>query len=80
MQKKPFIGLNLDFKSKTRDTAAYFYLAAGYVEGILRGGGIPVIVPIMEDEDDIAAAENSFDVSCGKIKVGRGVAGFRFEI
>jgi putative glutamine amidotransferase len=61
MQKKPLIGLNLDFKSKTSDTAAYYFLAAGYVDGILRGGGIPVIVPIMEDEDDIAAALKNLD-------------------
>ena len=35
MQKKPLIGINIDYKSETKDTAAYFYLAAGYSDCVL---------------------------------------------
>ncbi|MEC7564117.1 MAG: gamma-glutamyl-gamma-aminobutyrate hydrolase family protein [Planctomycetota bacterium] len=67
MQKKPLIGLNLDFKSKTHDTAAYYFLSAGYIDCIIRAGGIPVMIPIMEDEDDISATLDQLD---GFILVG----------
>jgi putative glutamine amidotransferase len=67
MQKKPLIGINIDYKSETKDTAAYFYLAAGYSDCVLRAGGIPVMVPIMDEEDDIEAVLDTLD---GFILVG----------
>ena len=50
-----------------RRIAAYFYLAAGYSDCVLRAGGIPVMVPIADEEDDIEAVLDTLD---GFILVG----------
>jgi putative glutamine amidotransferase len=55
MQGKPLIGLNADFRSAKKDAPALSYVAAGYYDSILAVGGIPVIVPPMVEEDDLAA-------------------------
>ena len=53
MHRKPIVGLNADFRSAKKDSPAYSFLAAGYYDRILAAGGIPVIVPPMESEDDL---------------------------
>lgn len=53
MRKKPLIGLNADFRGAKKDSAAYTFLAAGYHDSIVAAGGIPLVVPTMEDEDDL---------------------------
>lgn len=53
MQWKPLIGLNVDYRDARRDAAAFMYLAAGYVDAVRHAGGIPVIVPCQDDEDDL---------------------------
>ena len=45
MSWKPVIGLNADFRCVNNDAPAYSFLAAGYYDGILKAGGIPLIVP-----------------------------------
>jgi len=53
MHRKPIIGLNADYRSAKKDSPAYSFLAAGYYDRILAAGGIPVIVPPLESEDDL---------------------------
>jgi len=53
MHRKPIVGLNADYRSAKKDSPAYSFLAAGYFDRILAAGGIPVIVPPMESEDDL---------------------------
>lgn len=53
MQKKPLIGLNADFRPAKQDSPAFSYLSAGYYDSILATGGIPVILPPMENVDDL---------------------------
>lgn len=53
MSCKPLIGLNSDFRAAKQDTPAFSYVTAGYFESIARAGGIPVIVPPLDDEDDL---------------------------
>jgi putative glutamine amidotransferase len=53
MQYKPLIGLNADFRSAKKDTPSFSYVCAGYYDCILRAGGIPVVVPPLESEDDL---------------------------
>lgn len=53
MHRKPIIGLNADYRSAKKDSPAYSFLAAGYFDRILAAGGIPVIVPPLESEDDL---------------------------
>jgi putative glutamine amidotransferase len=53
MYCKPLIGLNADFRAAGSNAPAYAYLAAGYFDCIRKAGGIPVIVPPNDDEDDL---------------------------
>ncbi len=50
---KPLIGLTANFKEASGEQPAFSYLSAGYYDAIGGGGGIPVIVPPLEDPDDL---------------------------
>jgi putative glutamine amidotransferase len=52
---KPLIGLNADYRAAARSTPAYSYIAAGYFQSITAAGGIPVIVPPLDDPASIGA-------------------------
>ena len=67
MSKKPLIGLNTDFVAETHDRPAYSLAAAGYFDQITAAGGIPLMVPPMEDPDDISAVLDQLD---GFVMVG----------
>ncbi|MFO7903027.1 MAG: gamma-glutamyl-gamma-aminobutyrate hydrolase family protein [Planctomycetota bacterium] len=58
---KPLIGLNTDYRSARNETPAYAYLAAGYFDCILRAGGIPVVVPPLDCEEDVARVLDSVE-------------------
>ena len=57
MSKKPLIGLNADYRPLQKAGPALSYVPAGYYNCIQAAGGIPVILPPLEDEDDIAAIQ-----------------------
>jgi putative glutamine amidotransferase len=61
MQKKPLIGLNADFRSAKKDSPSFSYVAAGYYDSIIAAGGIPVIIPPMESEADLAVLLDQLD-------------------
>ena len=67
MIRKPLIGLNADFRAHTKDAPAFSYVASGYYEAICKVGGIPLILPPIEDEADLARVVDSLD---GVILVG----------
>ncbi|WP_425618911.1 gamma-glutamyl-gamma-aminobutyrate hydrolase family protein [Anatilimnocola sp. NA78] len=69
MSKKPLIGLNADYRPAQKAGPALSYIPAGYYNAIQAAGGIPVILPPLEDEDDIAAALEHLD---GFVMVGGG--------
>ena len=54
MAKKPLVGLNADYRPSRKEGPALSYLAAGYYNAIQAAGGIPVILPPMEEEDDLS--------------------------
>jgi len=56
MSNKPLIGINADFRAAVRSTPAYSYLAAGYFQSISAAGGIPMVIPPMDDPDSISQA------------------------
>jgi putative glutamine amidotransferase len=58
---KPLIGMNADFRAAKRDAPAYTYVASGYFDAILAVGGIPVILPPYETNEDINEALNRLD-------------------
>ncbi len=61
MHAKPLIGINADFKSAKGNQPSFSVVTAGYYDSVLRAGGIPVVVPPMEDEDDINALMDKLD-------------------
>lgn len=61
MQSKPLIGLNADFRNAQKDAPAFSYLCAGYYDCITAVGGIPIILPPLEDGPDIEAILDRLD-------------------
>jgi putative glutamine amidotransferase len=50
---KPVIAVNTDYRPIKGDTPAFAYAAAGYFDAILQAGGLPMLVPPYECEQDI---------------------------
>lgn len=67
MSWKPRIGLNADYVAATKDRPAYSVVTAGYYDRILRAGGIPVIIPPLEEDEDL---EGLLDWVHGVLLVG----------
>lgn len=61
MLSKPVIGINADFRSAKGTQPSYSVVTAGYFDSIIRAGGIPVICPPLEDEDDINGLLDKLD-------------------
>lgn len=53
MDLKPLIGLNADYRPARDNAPAFTYLCAGYYDAVRKAGGIPLIVPPLEDEADL---------------------------
>jgi putative glutamine amidotransferase len=51
--QKPIIGLNADFVNSSGDKPAFTYVASGYYDAITKVGGIPLIIPPLENDDDL---------------------------
>jgi putative glutamine amidotransferase len=67
MDSKPLIGLNADFRSARRDSSAYAFLGGGYFDAITKAGGVPLIIPPLEEVADLERVLNMVDgvVLCG---------------
>ncbi len=61
MNSKPFIGINADFRGAQGDKPAFSYLASGYYDAISEIGGIPLLIPPLEENDDLNAALDRLD-------------------
>lgn len=61
MHAKPLIGLNADYRSAQGNQPSFSVVTAGYYNSILRAGGVPVVVPPMEDDDDIKSVLDRLD-------------------
>ena len=66
---KPLIGLNADFieASANRDSCSFVW--SGYYDAILHSGGIPVIIPPMDSEEDL---RQFLSILSGVVLVGGG--------
>lgn len=69
MPHKPIIGLNADYRPTRKEGPALCYVPAGYFTCIERAGGLPVIVPPLESEDDL---NRLLDTMHGFVMVGGG--------
>ena len=64
---KPIIGLNADFRAASQGRSSFSFVDAGYYDAISNAGGIPLIVPPMESDDDLSEALSRID---GMVLVG----------
>lgn len=70
--KKPTIGITCEYSVPTDEQAKRFiqirhWLAAGYIDGVLEVGGLPLIIPIMHDRDTLMQCLAQIDglIFCG---------------
>ncbi len=61
MSKRPLIGLNADFRGQHQGVPAYSYLAAGYYDSITAAGGVPVIVPVIDNDEALECLLDKLD-------------------
>jgi putative glutamine amidotransferase len=66
---KPVIGLNADFRHSAGDKPAFSFVAADYYDAIIEAGGLPVILPPVDEMDDIHQLLDTVD---GVVLVGGG--------
>src|SRR5215204_397850 len=52
---RPVIGLNVDFIPATKSSRPHLRLNQGYAEAVLTSGGLPVLMPMLEKDAEIAA-------------------------
>lgn len=67
MIAKPLIGVTADFRSAKKDSPAFSFVQAGYYDSIVRAGGIPIVIPPLEDESDVIQILDKLD---GVVMVG----------
>jgi putative glutamine amidotransferase len=67
MQRKPLIGLNADLRPATKDAPAFSYIASGYFDAVTKVGGVPVVIPPLEEIDDL---HRILDLLDGVVLVG----------
>lgn len=58
---KPMIGINADYRPAQGDSPAFSYVASGYYDSILEAGGVPVVIPPYQTEEDIDAVLERLD-------------------
>ena len=68
---KPLIGMNADYRTAKQDVPAYSYVAAGYYDAILQAGGLPILIPPYECEQDVHDILDRLDAHRKPHKVGR---------
>ena len=64
---RPLIGINSDFFSATKHGPAHARLHAGYVDSVVAGGGLPILVPPLAKDVDLEPLLERLDgfVLCG---------------
>jgi putative glutamine amidotransferase len=67
MAKKPLIGINADYRSARKDSPAFIYLAAGYIDALTKAGAVPLVIPPLDDKADI---QRVLDLLDGVVLVG----------
>jgi putative glutamine amidotransferase len=60
-QTRPLIGINADFFPATKTTVAQARLNTGYFDSVVAAGGLPVIIPPLGKESELAAFLNQLD-------------------
>jgi putative glutamine amidotransferase len=62
MATKPLIGVNADFRpAGKKDTIPFTWINTGYYDSITNAGGVPVIIPPLEDDADLKRLLSTLD-------------------
>lgn len=67
METKPLIGMNMDYRSAKKDSPAFSYLCSGYYDSVVKAGGVPVVVPPLESDEDL---DRVLDMVDGMVMIG----------
>ena len=67
MGLKPVLGMNMDVRANTKDAPAFGYLCQGYYDAVTAAGGVPMIIPPLESDDDLDQALDAVD---GVVMIG----------
>jgi putative glutamine amidotransferase len=67
MRSKPLIGLNADYRAAKKDSPAFTFVCAGYYDAIVEAGGVPLILPPTDDDDNM---NRLLDLLDGMVLVG----------
>ena len=62
--KKPFIGITSDYKIAEKGVSLVeerYYVAKNYIDAIVEAGGVPVMIPILNCEEDMLKIMDSLD-------------------
>lgn len=59
--RKPVIGITGDFRPERHDGEALSWFNAGYYDSILAAGGLPILLPPYESDDEMAAVLEMVD-------------------
>ena len=69
MAGKPLIGITMDYRASRKEHAALSFVAAGYYDGVMASGGIPIALPPVSEEEDLVRLLDMLD---GVVLVGGG--------
>ncbi|MBN1852807.1 MAG: gamma-glutamyl-gamma-aminobutyrate hydrolase family protein [Pirellulales bacterium] len=58
---KPIIAINADYRTTDDNESAFSFVSADYYDAILQVGGLPMILPPLEKEEDIEAFLDRID-------------------
>jgi putative glutamine amidotransferase len=58
---KPIIGLNADFRAAASGRSSFTFVDAGYYDAVTQAGGIPMVIPPLEEDDDLSDLLNHLD-------------------
>lgn len=58
---KPLIGINADFRAAKHDAPAFSFASAGYYDSIIQAGGLPVLLPPLEELQDVHSLLDRLD-------------------
>lgn len=61
MNTKPLIGINGDYRPERGDSIALSWFNSGYYEAVIAAGGIPVLIPPVPEDEDLAQILDGLD-------------------
>lgn len=59
--QRPWIGLNVDYVPASKHHRPHLRLNGGYAESVLAAGGLPVLLPLLDKDADVAAFLDRLD-------------------